>query len=135
MGDLSLHFDTKEFTCSDCGTAQVSTVLVDALEKLRALANSPIIINSGYRCPEHNSRVAGASKSQHILGQAADIRIKGKSLKEAYELALLIPEFEQGGIGLYDNGFLHVDVRGSIARWSRVKGTYTTIDAMLDKLA
>ena len=35
----------------------------------------PIGINSGYRCPELNQAVSGASSSQHMRGEAADISI------------------------------------------------------------
>ena len=34
----------------------------------------PIIINSGYRNEEVNQRVGGVKSSQHLTGQAADIR-------------------------------------------------------------
>ena len=34
----------------------------------------PIIINSGYRNPRVNALVGGVKNSQHLLGQAADIR-------------------------------------------------------------
>ena len=34
----------------------------------------PIIINSGYRNPRVNALVGGVKSSQHLLGQAADIR-------------------------------------------------------------
>ena len=34
----------------------------------------PIIINSGYRNPRVNTLVGGVKSSQHLLGQAADIR-------------------------------------------------------------
>lgn len=34
----------------------------------------PIIINSGFRCKEVNKLVGGVENSQHLLGQAADIR-------------------------------------------------------------
>jgi hypothetical protein len=36
----------------------------------------PIIINSGYRNPRVNTLVGGIKSSQHLLGQAADIRPK-----------------------------------------------------------
>ena len=36
----------------------------------------PILINSGYRNPRVNSLVGGVKSSQHLLGQAADIRPK-----------------------------------------------------------
>ena len=43
------------------------------LEPARQLVG-PIIINSGYRSEEVNSRVGGVRNSQHLTGQAADIR-------------------------------------------------------------
>jgi hypothetical protein len=36
----------------------------------------PILINSGYRNPRVNSLVGGVKSSQHLQGQAADIRPK-----------------------------------------------------------
>ena len=39
----------------------------------------PIIINSGYRNPRVNTLVGGVKSSQHLLGQAADIRPKDPS--------------------------------------------------------
>ena len=36
----------------------------------------PIIINSGFRSPRVNALVGGVRNSQHLLGQAADIRPK-----------------------------------------------------------
>lgn len=38
-------------------------------------AQQPIIIGSGYRCPQLNVKVGGVYASQHTLGEAADIYI------------------------------------------------------------
>ena len=46
------------------------------LEPAREAIGCPIIINSGYRNPRVNSFVGGVRNSQHMLGQAADIRPK-----------------------------------------------------------
>ena len=43
------------------------------LEPARLLVG-PIIINSGYRHEEVNQKVGGVKSSQHLTGQAADIR-------------------------------------------------------------
>ena len=45
------------------------------LEPARMIVG-PIIINSGYRNAEVNRKVGGVKNSQHLLGQAADIRPK-----------------------------------------------------------
>ena len=46
------------------------------LEPLRAIVGVPIRVTSGYRSPGVNSRVGGSSRSQHLLGQAADLQIR-----------------------------------------------------------
>ena len=45
------------------------------LEPARRIVG-PIIVNSGFRNPRVNALVGGVKNSQHILGQAADIRPK-----------------------------------------------------------
>ena len=45
------------------------------LEPARLIVG-PIIINSGFRCESVNRRVGGVHNSQHLIGQAADIRPK-----------------------------------------------------------
>ena len=49
--------------------ALTENVLDPAREKL----GMAITVNSGFRCPIHNSAVGGATGSQHIKGEAADI--------------------------------------------------------------
>ena len=46
------------------------------LEPARQAIGCPIIINSGFRNPRVNALVGGVKNSQHLLGQAADIRPK-----------------------------------------------------------
>jgi len=128
MGDLSPHFDASEFACKDCGRTKISGELVSALEDLRTLAGLAIIIDAGYRCPDHNKAVGGVSGSQHLEGTAADIRIPPLGVQAMYDLALKIPAFANGGIGVYDSNFIHVDVRGVKARWARVKDEYVGIE-------
>jgi len=43
------------------------------LQPMRDKHGSPLLVNSGYRCPEVNKIVGGAQNSQHMLGEAADI--------------------------------------------------------------
>lgn len=131
MGDLSAHFSRSELQCRCCGRLQIDSRLLDGLEKLRALAGVPVVIHAGYRCPEHNAAVGGVPHSEHTLGLAADVALPGLSLQRMYELALKVPQFAQGGIGVYDGGFLHVDVREHRARWARVSGRYVGIAALV----
>lgn len=85
---LSEHFVLAEFvrsaTAQACGIdnsvpSQFVPVLQqfckECLEPLRAFAQQPIIIGSGYRSPQLNVKVGGVYASQHTLGEAADIHI------------------------------------------------------------
>jgi uncharacterized protein YcbK (DUF882 family) len=109
-------------------------------QKLRDLAQSPIIINSAYRCANYNAspRVGGSKNSQHVKGCALDIHITGYHIKDQLLMASCIEEFATGGIGLYplwiDNkgnkrgNFLHVDVRGYFKRWCKYKDVYINFE-------
>lgn len=44
------------------------------LDPLREKYGKPIIVTSGYRCVKLNNLIKGSKTSQHIRGQAADIR-------------------------------------------------------------
>lgn len=51
------------------------TALIDkVLDPLREAYGKPIIVTSGYRCPKLNAAVGGSASSQHVKGEAADIR-------------------------------------------------------------
>ena len=50
---------------------------------------APIIINSGYRSPQVNKAVGGATTSNHLTGCAVDIRCKGIEQAIRYAFILL----------------------------------------------
>jgi len=114
---ISTNFDTREFSCPHCSRVMLSKGfenLVLRLQALRSDLGRPVIITSGYRCPEYNETLPGAAKdSLHMKGMAADIRVPGMSIEELTRRAM--PFFENGGVGVYE-GHLHVDV-GSRRRW------------------
>jgi uncharacterized protein YcbK (DUF882 family) len=88
--------------------------LLDMLEILRKrIGDTPVIINSGYRCPSYNEKVGGVPGSYHLYGMAADVRVPGmepgKLIQYAYDVGFL-------GLGLYQ-GFCHLDIRSEYASW------------------
>jgi len=126
-GNVSAHFSAREFQCRHCGTLVLHPLLVLGLEWLRHLVEQPIYVTSGYRCEEYNRQIGGAPDSQHVLGKAADIRLHGMDVLPLFRAAYRVPYFDGGGIGLYSEGFVHVDVRDGRARWGRVQGIYGTL--------
>ena len=62
--------------------------LVDnILDPLREMYGKPIIVTSGYRSPEVNRSVNGATSSQHVRGEAADITVGTKEgNKELFDI-------------------------------------------------
>lgn len=128
MEMMSEHFARREFQCHGercCGhAAPVSRELVAALEQLRAMVrnvkgfgDAKIHITSGFRCRTYNAMVGGAEDSTHCKGEAADIVVVGMPTPALEALAMIVPAFRDGGIGVY-SCWLHVDVRrGGPARW------------------
>lgn len=117
---MSGYFQLKEFECK-CKKCKgdinvgpgISTRLIEVLNAIRSEVGVSVVINSGYRCPEHNAAVGGSPRSQHVEGTAADIRWKGMDMEDA---AILAEQCGADGIGIYET-FIHVDVRGKRARW------------------
>ena len=74
-------------------------LLVDnVLEPIRDMVCTPIIITSGYRCPQVNRLVGGVDNSQHMSGCAADFHVMGFTPSMMYEVYLYISntlEFDQ----------------------------------------
>lgn len=57
--------------------------LVDCLlDPLREAWGSPIIINSGYRCPILNKAIGGSKTSSHMSGWSVDMRPKNGKMEE-----------------------------------------------------
>jgi hypothetical protein len=119
-------------TCPCCGECDLDVRLVPALLRLWNLTEGAgLEILSGYRCSKYNrSQPRGFPKLAHAQGRAADLKIPGKTQREAFALAESVPEFRAGGIGAHDDGSLHVDVRVFPTRWARVAGKYVSLSQL-----
>ena len=119
---LSDNFTSIEFDCrcslADCKETYVDTALVKLLQKTRELITAPLIINSAFRCKEHNANVGGAPLSFHVLGMAADVRstrMRPETLLKNLD-SILSPS--EGGLFLYPT-HVHADVRRDRAGFAR----------------
>ena len=121
---LTPHFNKKEFASKDGAGMpepvwQNIKILAAQLEVLRSHLNKPITVTSGFRSETHNNRIGGSKTSQHLLGKASDLQVKGlkpKTIYKAIEKLIEQGKMLQGGLGLYDT-FVHYDIRGKEARW------------------
>ena len=123
------HFKGREFACHDgSDTFYVDDALGDLLEKIRAhFGGATVVINSSYRNAAYNAKIGGAPGSQHTLGKAADIVIRGASPTEVAEAAEYFLG-KTGGIGLYTaSKFTHVDTRKVQSRWYEKKNGVTAV--------
>ena len=109
--------------------ANIEALVSNVLDPLRDEYGKPIYVNSGYRCEKHNKAVGGVPRSQHMLGQAADIslRLTAYGLQdELMKLARIIVtqgRFDQ--LILYPT-FLHVSYkRNGMNRHRVLKKTAT----------
>jgi hypothetical protein len=132
---LSPHFTLEELVHSDYAlrhhidntisdpeiVAALTALAVNILEPARAQFG-PFFPTSGYRCRELNKLIGGATNSQHMKGQAADIVIPTVT---RYDLALWLQQnvdFDQLILELYtpgqrDSGWVHCSyVEGGLNR-------------------
>jgi len=92
MTMLSPHFSLEEFTFSLTALqknidntpnamqiARMESLCDNILEPIRQRFNKPVKVLSGFRCQELNKAVGGSYTSQHLLGEAADIKVKDVS--------------------------------------------------------
>ena len=94
------------------------------LEPARLIVG-PIIINSGYRNEAVNRKVGGVKNSQHLFGQAADIRPKDPS--QFQHLVNFFKSWEYTDQLLTGNGWLHISWNPFAAPRHYVRiGYYTT---------
>ena len=115
---LTSHFSVGEFRCK-CGKSHDIKIDGELVEKLEELYNlldcSKIIVNSGYRCPDHDKNVGGSGGGMHTNGQAADIVCYDKEGKifPAGVVCCAAQEIGFSGIANIDSTYtaVHVDTR------------------------
>ena len=79
-------------TPSDDIKNNLTLFIEKVLDPIREDWGGPIIVSSGYRCPELNAKVGGAKTSGHQYGYCADLQVKG-GMKKIRELANFIFEW------------------------------------------
>lgn len=110
----------------------VSTVLQPLRDQVGPVR---LLSGGGLRTEQKNEAVGGSPNSKHKVGQAADIWCGKHSPSAIFDL---LDEWQRegkipmGGLGCYDGAyrieqgkhtFVHVDIRGELARWETKGGS------------
>lgn len=107
MGLRARYFKPHEFACRCCGEVKMDQAFVTKLDNLRHEFGSPLVVTSGYRCPEHNAAVNGGPA--HPSGKAVDVAIRGADARELVWRAI---GAGFTGVGVQQKGarrFIHLD--------------------------
>jgi hypothetical protein len=142
---LTKHFTLNEFTKSQTAERlgidntppqdiipKLSFIATQILEPLREKIDKPIVITSGYRCPELSVSIGSSQKSQHCKGEAVDIEAFGMSTLNLAEMVINHFEFDQVILECYmkgdmNSGWVHVslksgDNRKEVLTYTKEKG-------------
>lgn len=105
------YFRAQEFACKHCGNIRMDPFFLERLDRLRERYGKPLVVSSGYRCPEHNAAVSSTGPAgPHTTGHAADVMV---SRAEAHALLRVVFDMRAfTGIGVQQKGasrFIHLD--------------------------
>lgn len=116
--------DEIEDFLSDFRTGDRETIdpdLLDLIYDVRASlgGEGTFEVISAYRSPKTNEMLRGrssgvAENSQHTVGKAIDVRLRGAELERVRDAAIAL---QRGGVGYYaESNFVHLDT-GRVRRW------------------
>ena len=97
----------------------IDPALVELLVRIQSRTRQPMQVLSGYRSPQTNLMLhladpAGvAEHSFHTRGMAIDFMVAGASVERLGDIAR---QCGAGGVGVYAQGFVHVDT-GPVREW------------------
>lgn len=108
------HFKPSEFDCRcGCGRNEMQPDFVETLDDLRERLGFPLVVTSGYRCPDHNERISTTGRDgPHTTGRAVDLAVSGERAFKLLRQCTL--GGWMSGIGLKQHGahetrFIHLD--------------------------
>lgn len=114
-----IDYILRDFRSGD--VKPIAPQLLDVAHELQRMLDStaPIHVISGYRSPATNAALAARSggvarHSLHLEGEALDLRLPGRELKDVQRAALAL---RRGGVGYYPrSNFVHIDI-GRVRTW------------------
>lgn len=142
--NLTEHFTLEEFTTSEVAlrkgldntpTPEVMAnlaLLAETMEKVRAVVNCAIHVNSAYRSAKVNAAVGGATNppSAHVTGEACDFTAPEFGSPKAVALAIIAAGIEFDQL-IWEGTWVHLSIKESMrgqvltAHFGNGKVTYT----------
>ena len=120
------NFTEAEMRCKcGCGRADMKPSFMMTLQRVRNALGRPMIVTSGFRCPDYDKSTGGAGI--HSQGLAADIKVAGETV---YHMLGTAYAMDVRGIGLKQHGpwadrFMHLDTVNDLAHPRPRIWTYT----------
>lgn len=106
--EIAPHLTVGEVICKCdifCANYAMNFELLDKWTTVRNIVNSPITINSGFRCGNHY--LEKEKTGQHFFGKALDL--SWPEISKIDFINIIHEVFRKNGIGIYEYG-VHVDV-------------------------
>jgi uncharacterized protein YcbK (DUF882 family) len=114
MSWTSKYFSYDEMKCKcGCNQAPMDQQLMTTLDSIREAMGKPLIISSGYRCPNHPIEAKKSKPGAHATGKAADLAVERE---DAYKvlMAALFMDIKRIGVQQKGSGrFIHLDTAGA----------------------
>lgn len=111
-------FASKNYSWTDLknngeygGDGEIDGRLIRMLDDVTDKFGRKLKLTSAFRDKEYNSKASYTKDSQHSHGTALDIDVSGMNDKEKENLVALFAAHGAKGMGHYDNGTIHVDLR------------------------
>jgi len=106
----SKYFSYDEMKCKcGCDQAPMDQQLMTTLDNIRQALGKPIIISSGYRCPNHPIEAKKSKPGAHATGKAADLAV---DREDAYKVLMAAFFMDIKRVGVQQKGsgrFIHLD--------------------------
>ena len=114
-----INFVMRDWRRNEIKTIDRRTIDIIAASHNLLNTDEPYTLQSGYRSAKTNAMLRRRSRSVarhslHMTGQAADVRLSSRSVKQVYKAAA---KCSGGGVGrYYRSGFVHIDC-GPLRTW------------------
>ena len=107
----SKFFNENEIKCQHCGELVWEESFFEWLDQVRFVYDKPMVVSSGYRCPEHPIEARKHKPGAHTTGCAVDIAVYGpdalRLISIAYSLGCRRIGVNQKG--KHKSRFIHLD--------------------------